>query len=180
MGRWTVFLYTLLKGSAKSFNLPIYGHTLSWPSCFSHIYPLTVFLQMLPSDPEVILCNNTKMLREHLSISGDRRVEEHQEQDSDYVYDLYYQETVTPGWIQDILFVRAYADEGELVCVNGWLDSWMIADIGVSDWRNGWRRKETWGMQGCFNIYTDKQAVSWIAAELQYTVSQSLYCRAAQ
>uniref|UniRef100_A0A3Q3WQZ5 Probable RNA polymerase II nuclear localization protein SLC7A6OS n=1 Tax=Mola mola TaxID=94237 RepID=A0A3Q3WQZ5_MOLML len=71
--------------------------------------------KMLPSDPEVILCNNTKMLREHLSISGDRRVEEHQEQDSDYVYDLYYQETVTPGWIQDILFVRAYADEGELV-----------------------------------------------------------------
>ncbi|XP_071344986.1 probable RNA polymerase II nuclear localization protein SLC7A6OS [Trachinotus anak] len=67
------------------------------------------------SDPEVILCNNTKMLREHLSISGERMGEEHREQDEDYVYDLYYQETVTPGWIQDILSVRAYADEGELV-----------------------------------------------------------------
>ncbi|XP_026233830.1 probable RNA polymerase II nuclear localization protein SLC7A6OS [Anabas testudineus] len=69
----------------------------------------------LSSDPEVILCNNTKMLRERLSVSGERLGEEHREQDEDYVYDLYYQETVTPGWIQDILSVRAYADEGELV-----------------------------------------------------------------
>ncbi|XP_023285458.1 probable RNA polymerase II nuclear localization protein SLC7A6OS [Seriola lalandi dorsalis] len=68
----------------------------------------------LPSDPEVILCNSTKMLREHLSISGEGLGEEHRE-DEDYVYDLYYQETITPGWIQDILSVRAYADEGELV-----------------------------------------------------------------
>ncbi|XP_028999848.1 probable RNA polymerase II nuclear localization protein SLC7A6OS [Betta splendens] len=66
-------------------------------------------------DPEVILCNNMKMLRERLSISGEKLGEEHREQDDDYVYDLYYQETVTPGWIQDILSVRAYADEGELV-----------------------------------------------------------------
>ncbi|XP_028256992.1 putative RNA polymerase II nuclear localization protein SLC7A6OS isoform X1 [Parambassis ranga] len=71
--------------------------------------------KMLPPDPEVILCNNTKMLREHLSISGERLGEEHRQQEDDYVYDLYYQETVTPGWIQDILSVRAYADEGELV-----------------------------------------------------------------
>uniref|UniRef100_A0A665W4U9 Probable RNA polymerase II nuclear localization protein SLC7A6OS n=1 Tax=Echeneis naucrates TaxID=173247 RepID=A0A665W4U9_ECHNA len=71
--------------------------------------------KMLPSDPEVILCNNTKLLRERLSISGERLGEEHREQDEDYVYDLYYQERTTPGWIQDILSVRAYADEGELV-----------------------------------------------------------------
>ncbi|KAM7015096.1 putative RNA polymerase II nuclear localization protein SLC7A6OS [Tautogolabrus adspersus] len=71
--------------------------------------------KMLSSDPEVILCNNTKMLRERLSISGERLGEDQQEQEADYVYDLYYQETVTPGWIQDILSVRAYADEGELV-----------------------------------------------------------------
>ncbi|KAM9410111.1 putative RNA polymerase II nuclear localization protein SLC7A6OS [Pholidichthys leucotaenia] len=67
------------------------------------------------SDPEVILCNSTKMLRERLSISAERLGEEHREQDEDYVYDLYYQETATPGWIQDILSVRAYTDEGELV-----------------------------------------------------------------
>lgn len=69
----------------------------------------------LSSDPEVILCNSTKMLRERLSITGERLGEEHREQEADYVYDLYYQETVAPGWIQDILSVRAYADEGELV-----------------------------------------------------------------
>ncbi|XP_072237100.1 probable RNA polymerase II nuclear localization protein SLC7A6OS [Leuresthes tenuis] len=71
--------------------------------------------KMLSSDPEVILCNNTKMLRERLSVSGERLGEEHREQDEDYVYDLYYQETATPGWIQDILSVRVYTDEGELV-----------------------------------------------------------------
>lgn len=64
----------------------------------------------------MILCNNLKMMREHLSISGAGLGTEHRESEDDYVYDLYYQETVTPGWIQDILSVRAYADEGELVC----------------------------------------------------------------
>lgn len=77
---------------------------------------------MLSSDPEEILCNNTKMLRERLSISGDRLGEEHREEDS-YVYDLYYQEMVTPVWIQDILSVRAYAEEGELVCI--WMNRQM-------------------------------------------------------
>lgn len=66
------------------------------------------------SDPEAILCNNTKMLREHLCISGERLGDQSGQED-EYVYDLYYQETTTPGWIQDILSVRAYADEGELV-----------------------------------------------------------------
>uniref|UniRef100_A0A8C6S4R3 Probable RNA polymerase II nuclear localization protein SLC7A6OS n=1 Tax=Neogobius melanostomus TaxID=47308 RepID=A0A8C6S4R3_9GOBI len=66
-------------------------------------------------DPEVILCNNTKMLRERMCVSADGLGEEHREPEDDYVYDLYYQETATPGWIQDILSVRAYADEGELV-----------------------------------------------------------------
>ncbi|XP_056134459.1 probable RNA polymerase II nuclear localization protein SLC7A6OS [Lampris incognitus] len=69
----------------------------------------------MSSDPEVILCNNMKMIRERLSVSAEGLGVEHREQEDDYVYDLYYQETVTPGWIQDILSVRAYADEGELV-----------------------------------------------------------------
>ena len=93
---------------------------------------------MLSSDPEVILCNNTKMLRERLSVSGERLGEEHRVQEEDYVYDLYYQETATPGWIQDILSVRVYTDEGELVCVDGWTDRWMSAEIGVSEWSHGW------------------------------------------
>ncbi|TNN77122.1 putative RNA polymerase II nuclear localization protein SLC7A6OS [Liparis tanakae] len=69
----------------------------------------------LSSDPEMILCNSTKMLRERLSISGEGLGGEHRDDGDDYVYDLYYQETVAPGWIQDILSVRAYGDEGELV-----------------------------------------------------------------
>ncbi|XP_072321528.1 probable RNA polymerase II nuclear localization protein SLC7A6OS [Eucyclogobius newberryi] len=67
------------------------------------------------TDPEVIMCNNMKMLRERLSVSGDGLGGAHREPEDDYVYDLYYQETATPGWIQDILSVRVYADEGELV-----------------------------------------------------------------
>ncbi|XP_051918505.1 probable RNA polymerase II nuclear localization protein SLC7A6OS isoform X2 [Hippocampus zosterae] len=69
-------------------------------------------------DSDVILCNNTKMLRERLCIHdqqqphNDANEEGH---DSDYVYDLYYQETATPGWIHDILSVRAYADHTQLV-----------------------------------------------------------------
>lgn len=85
---------------------------------------LFAFVQMLSLDPEVILCNNTKMLREHLNISRDGPGEQSWDPDSEYVYDLYYQEMVTPGWIQDILSVRAYADEGELVCVDG--SMWVL------------------------------------------------------
>ncbi|XP_052001673.1 probable RNA polymerase II nuclear localization protein SLC7A6OS [Xyrauchen texanus] len=67
------------------------------------------------SDPETILCNSVKMIREKLSVSGDRLGTNHREKEDDYVYDLYYQETATPGWIQDILSVRPYTQEGELV-----------------------------------------------------------------
>lgn len=55
------------------------------------------------------------MIREKLSVSGDGLGIEHREKEDDYVYDLYYQETATLGWIQDILSVRPYAQEGELV-----------------------------------------------------------------
>lgn len=71
--------------------------------------------QLLTPDPETILCNSMKMLREKLRVSGEGVGVEHREREDDYVYDLYYQETVTAGWIQDILSVRPYLDEGELV-----------------------------------------------------------------
>ncbi|KAJ8417872.1 hypothetical protein AAFF_G00227150 [Aldrovandia affinis] len=66
------------------------------------------------SDPETILCNSVKLIRERLNVS-DGVGAEHREKEDDYVYDLYYQETVTPGWIQDILSVRPYLQESELV-----------------------------------------------------------------
>ncbi|KAJ8369926.1 hypothetical protein SKAU_G00099540 [Synaphobranchus kaupii] len=71
--------------------------------------------QPTTSDPETILCNSVKMIRERLSVSGDGVGTEHREKEDDYVYDLYYQETLTPGWIQDILSVRPYMLENELV-----------------------------------------------------------------
>ncbi|KAK1798550.1 hypothetical protein P4O66_006654 [Electrophorus voltai] len=66
-------------------------------------------------DPETVLCNSVKMIRERLTVSMDGVGAEHREKEDDYVYDLYYQETTTPGWIQDILSVRPYTEEGELV-----------------------------------------------------------------
>ncbi|XP_041753964.1 probable RNA polymerase II nuclear localization protein SLC7A6OS [Coregonus clupeaformis] len=71
--------------------------------------------KLLNPDPETILCNSMKMIREKLSVSGAGLGVEHRQREDDYVYDLYYQETVTAGWIQDILSVRPYSDEGELV-----------------------------------------------------------------
>uniref|UniRef100_A0A3B1ITF7 Probable RNA polymerase II nuclear localization protein SLC7A6OS n=1 Tax=Astyanax mexicanus TaxID=7994 RepID=A0A3B1ITF7_ASTMX len=67
------------------------------------------------SDTETILCNSVKMIRQKLAVSTDGLGTEHREKEDDYVYDLYYQETATPGWIQDILSVRPYSEEGELV-----------------------------------------------------------------
>lgn len=88
------------------------------------------------------------MLRQRLNISGDGLREQNWDQDSEYVYDLYYQEMATPGWIQDILSVRAYADEGELVCgcrnEGGFVcSSWSYLDDAVvyNRCRTSWSTK---------------------------------------
>ncbi|XP_075393672.1 putative RNA polymerase II nuclear localization protein SLC7A6OS [Tenrec ecaudatus] len=68
-------------------------------------------------DPDVLLCNSTKLIRERLTISetgagiGPRR----EEKDGDYVYDIYCLEMATPGWIENILSVQPYSQELELV-----------------------------------------------------------------
>ncbi|XP_041077081.1 probable RNA polymerase II nuclear localization protein SLC7A6OS [Polyodon spathula] len=69
----------------------------------------------VPSDPETILCNSVKLIREKLTVSDYGAGAEHRENESQYVYDIYYQETATPGWIQDILSVRPCCQENELV-----------------------------------------------------------------
>ncbi|TRZ01743.1 hypothetical protein DNTS_008547 [Danionella cerebrum] len=77
-------------------------------------------------DSETILCNSVKMIREKLSVSGDGS--EHREKEEDYVYDLYYPETSTPGWIQDILSVpdevaweeEVYEDEDDENAESNW------------------------------------------------------------
>ncbi|KAG8521731.1 putative RNA polymerase II nuclear localization protein SLC7A6OS [Galemys pyrenaicus] len=68
------------------------------------------------SDPDVILCNSVELIRERLTISEDGpRVVQQEEQKEDYVYDIYYLEMATPGWIENILSVQPYSQEWELV-----------------------------------------------------------------
>nr|XP_054310074.1 probable RNA polymerase II nuclear localization protein SLC7A6OS [Pongo pygmaeus] len=69
------------------------------------------------SDPDVILCNSVELIRERLTVSEDGPGVRHQEEQKhdDYVYDIYYLETATPGWIENILSVQPYSQEWELV-----------------------------------------------------------------
>uniref|UniRef100_G1P5Y0 Probable RNA polymerase II nuclear localization protein SLC7A6OS n=1 Tax=Myotis lucifugus TaxID=59463 RepID=G1P5Y0_MYOLU len=68
------------------------------------------------SDPDVILCNSVELIRERLTISEDGpSVGHREEQKDDYVYDIYYLETATPGWIENILSVQPLSQEWELV-----------------------------------------------------------------
>ncbi|KAM6225365.1 putative RNA polymerase II nuclear localization protein SLC7A6OS [Rhynchocyon petersi] len=69
------------------------------------------------SDPDVILCNSTKLIREQLTISekqlGVGKGEE--EKESDFVYDIYCLEMATSEWIENILSVQPYSQEWELM-----------------------------------------------------------------
>ncbi|NP_001091280.1 probable RNA polymerase II nuclear localization protein SLC7A6OS [Xenopus laevis] len=67
------------------------------------------------SEPETILCNSIKMIREHLTVSEAGQESEHREYVDEYVYDIYYSEASQHGWIQDILYVQPYTEEQELV-----------------------------------------------------------------
>ncbi|XP_028665535.2 probable RNA polymerase II nuclear localization protein SLC7A6OS [Erpetoichthys calabaricus] len=69
------------------------------------------------TDPETILCNSVKMIREKLTLSDENTKKETGDnvKEDEYVYDIYYQESTAPGWIQDILSVRPYYEENELV-----------------------------------------------------------------
>ncbi|XP_012516057.1 PREDICTED: probable RNA polymerase II nuclear localization protein SLC7A6OS isoform X2 [Propithecus coquereli] len=69
------------------------------------------------SDPNVILCNSVELIRERLTISEDGPGVRHQEEQKhdNYVYDIYYLEMATSGWIENILSVQPYSQEWELV-----------------------------------------------------------------
>ncbi|XP_003222994.2 probable RNA polymerase II nuclear localization protein SLC7A6OS [Anolis carolinensis] len=66
-------------------------------------------------DPDVILCNAVEMIRERLVVSDREKEEEQSSKDGDYVYDIYYMETTSPGWIENILSVQPYTQDCELV-----------------------------------------------------------------
>lgn len=67
------------------------------------------------SDPETIMCNSVKMIRERLTVSQDGQCSEHRENPDEFVYDLYYAESSPHNWIQDILSVQPYYYEQELM-----------------------------------------------------------------
>uniref|UniRef100_UPI00398EF5E4 probable RNA polymerase II nuclear localization protein SLC7A6OS isoform X2 n=1 Tax=Pristiophorus japonicus TaxID=55135 RepID=UPI00398EF5E4 len=90
-------------------------------------------------DPEVILCNSIRMIREKLTVSDSGQGAEHRENMEEYVYDIYYSDSyITGGGIQDILSVIPYYEENELVGEE------MIADETYEDEddeneENNWR-----------------------------------------
>ncbi|XP_060110438.1 probable RNA polymerase II nuclear localization protein SLC7A6OS [Heteronotia binoei] len=66
-------------------------------------------------DPDVILCNAVEMIRERLTVTDSAKEAECGMKEDDYVYDIYYMETVSPGWIENILSVQSYTQDYELV-----------------------------------------------------------------
>uniref|UniRef100_A0A8C5WGJ8 Probable RNA polymerase II nuclear localization protein SLC7A6OS n=1 Tax=Leptobrachium leishanense TaxID=445787 RepID=A0A8C5WGJ8_9ANUR len=67
------------------------------------------------ADPEAILCNAVKMIRERLTVSKQSQGSELRENADEFVYDIYYAESSPTDWIQDILYVQPYTQEQELV-----------------------------------------------------------------
>ncbi|XP_040265774.1 probable RNA polymerase II nuclear localization protein SLC7A6OS [Bufo bufo] len=67
------------------------------------------------SDPESIMCNSVKMIRERLAVSQEGQGSEHRENPEEFVYDIYYAESSPQDWIQDILSVQPYHYEQELM-----------------------------------------------------------------
>ncbi|MEE6510669.1 hypothetical protein FKM82_030712 [Ascaphus truei] len=66
-------------------------------------------------DPDTILCNSVRMIRERLAVSAAGPGTEHRESMEEYVYDIYYTESSAHGWIEDILSVQPYTQEQQLV-----------------------------------------------------------------
>ncbi|XP_074864864.1 putative RNA polymerase II nuclear localization protein SLC7A6OS isoform X2 [Carettochelys insculpta] len=90
-------------------------------------------------DPDVILCNAVEMIRERLTVSENNKGAEHSLKEDEYVYDIYYMETFTSGWIQDILSVQPYTQEYELVDddhVSEEIDDDEDDENSENNWRN--------------------------------------------
>ncbi|XP_017394976.1 probable RNA polymerase II nuclear localization protein SLC7A6OS [Cebus imitator] len=93
------------------------------------------------SDSDVILCNSVELIRERLTVSEDGPGVRHQEeQKHDYVYDIYYLETATPGWIENILSVQPYSQEWELVNDDQEPED-MYEDEDDENSENNWRNE---------------------------------------
>lgn len=91
-------------------------------------------------DPDVILCNSVKMIRERLTLSDTSEGAQHREV-NDYVYDIYYMEAATQGWIQDILSVKPYIQECELVEAEDGESEEIFEDEDDENEENNWRNE---------------------------------------
>nr|XP_020845135.1 probable RNA polymerase II nuclear localization protein SLC7A6OS [Phascolarctos cinereus] len=106
-------------------------------NCHGH----TGYVRAGKSDPDVILCNSVKMIREQLAISKDGKGTEHREKEDDYVYDIYYMETSTPGWIESILSVQPYSQDWELVADDHQAEEIDDDDDDDENSENHWRNE---------------------------------------
>ncbi|XP_029426418.1 probable RNA polymerase II nuclear localization protein SLC7A6OS [Nannospalax galili] len=68
-------------------------------------------------DPDMILHSSVELIRERLTVSENGLEVGHQQEPKhdDCVYDIYYVEMATPGWIENILSVQPYNQEWELM-----------------------------------------------------------------
>lgn len=66
-------------------------------------------------DPDIILCNAVEMIRQHLTVTDNNKEAEPITKKEDYVYDIYYMQTASPRWIENILSVQPYTQDCELV-----------------------------------------------------------------
>ncbi|XP_027702627.1 probable RNA polymerase II nuclear localization protein SLC7A6OS [Vombatus ursinus] len=122
------------------------------------------------SDPDVILCNSVKMIRERLAISKDGKGTEHREEDN-YVYDIYYMETSTPGWIESILSVQPYSQDWELVADDHQAEEIDDDDDDDENSENHWRneypdeeegssdRESTRGSDEEYGSFSDEESI---------------------
>lgn len=102
-------------------------------------------------DPETILCNSVKMIREKLTVSNCGLGAEHRENMDEYVYDIYYTDGyISRGGIEDILSVVPYHEEQEL------MSDEMIGDETYEDeddeneennWRNDYPDEDDWNSE---------------------------------
>ncbi|XP_067905783.1 probable RNA polymerase II nuclear localization protein SLC7A6OS [Heterodontus francisci] len=89
-------------------------------------------------DPQAILCNSIRMIREKLTVS-DSGHGEHRENMEEYVYDIYYTDSyITGGEIQDILSVVPCYEENELVSEEVMADEAYEDDDDENE-ENNWR-----------------------------------------
>ncbi|XP_072925841.1 probable RNA polymerase II nuclear localization protein SLC7A6OS [Hemitrygon akajei] len=102
-------------------------------------------------DPQTILCNSVKMIREKLAVSDCGLGAEHRENMEEYVYDIYYTDGyISGGGIQDILSVVPYNEENELISDEVTMDETYEDEDDENEennWRNDYPDEDDWNRE---------------------------------